>query len=198
MKRDTREEDVVPETEERLTLEQYHANIRERGTLGHTAKLLWLDPMDGRIPFAGAFWDIFDSVAVTPPDSHVGDDYIDMQSELRAQHDQLPTMTAEKKHALLEAFVMWENVVNDYHTLEIRLKQCIAERIAKWDSGDSAGVLPYKTSPEEAMSQIEQVLNNEYDLVHPNRVEASEALDKILDIAMFSGRVYKKIKMEGE
>lgn len=157
MKRDTREEDVVPEADERLTLEQYHTNIREQGTLGHTAKLLWIDPVDGRIPFAGAFWDIFDSVAVTSSDSHVGDDYIDMHAELQAQRDQLPTMTAEKKQALLEAFVMWENVVNDYHTLEIGLKERIGERIAKWESGDSAGAVPYKTSPEEAMSQIEQV-----------------------------------------
>jgi hypothetical protein len=95
------EKDEVPEKDERLTLEQYYHNILELGTLGHDAKLLWLDPLDGTIPFAGAFWDIFDSVAVSPPDSHVGDDFIDMNAELKAQYEQLPTMTLKKKQALL-------------------------------------------------------------------------------------------------
>jgi hypothetical protein len=98
MKRDS---EFVPEKDEHLTLEQYHQNLQKLGTLGHDAKLLWLDPGDGRIPFAGAFWDIFDSVAVSSPESHVGDDFLDMQAELKAQFEQLPTMSCEKKKALL-------------------------------------------------------------------------------------------------
>jgi hypothetical protein len=195
MKRETRDHDeVVPAFEERLTLEQYHDNARH-GILGHAAKLLWVDPPDDRIPFARLFWDIFDSVAVTSPDSHTGDDYVDMQAELEAQHDQLPTMTAEKKQALLEAFVMWENVVNDYHTLEIGLKSRISESIAQFERNEP-GEVPYKISPEEAMSQIEQILSYDYDFLFPDRVAASEALDKILNMAFFSGRSYKKIKTQ--
>jgi hypothetical protein len=86
---------------------------------------------------------------------------------------------------------MWENAVIDYHSLS-RLKERITQIQNEWEIDTSAS--PYKTSPQEAMSQIEAVLNNEYDLVHPDRRAASDALDKIADIAFFAGRAHKKVR----
>ncbi len=42
-------------------------------------------------------------------------------------------------------------------------------------------VMSYIT-PEEAMSRIERVLHEEYDLLHPNRETARAALDSIVSI----------------
>lgn len=193
MKRTVSSEDIVPEKEQRLSLEQYLENVLEKGIIGHSAKLIWLDPSDERIPFSGFFWDCFDSV-VSDANHHEGDDYKDMLYELRLQREKLATMTDEKKLALLESFVMWENVVIDFHAIEIGMKNTVMQQLSEWENSGLMNGPPYKISPEEAMSQIELILHQDYDLTHPDSLAASKALDEIGKLAIFAGRAYKKTR----
>lgn len=122
-----------------------------------------------------------------------------MQAELKAQCEQLSTMSHKQKQILLSAFVLWENTVIDHVSLGA-LECEISEKRDRWEIDESDNI-PYKTSPQEAMCQIELILQTTREAtgdVGEGTPPVSDALDKIRDIAFFAGRAYKKVKLSTE
>ena len=188
-----------------LTLQQYLTNIirtnedkhESLGCVGHSSMNLWVDLLsESKIEWTRLFWEAF-SFMQTNGGHNLNHDEREARDEqemwnalkLLKQHysetdgfsSLRPTMSQFEEEFdeqdVHRAFITWENSLADQHILFVHLQKESEKR-----SGQK------KIDPQDAMSMIELILNNEYDLVHPTRASAIEALHKILEVAFFADK----------
>ena len=192
-----------------LTLSEYLNNIirtnpdghQSLGCVGHESMGLWIDLLTkSKIEWVRLFWEAFsfieqEGIEVGSHNDNDGDgtqkDELDMWEALkllRRSHSDgtiLQRFNIDNENVVHQAFVAWENALVDQHILFINLQRQSEQKCRE-----------LKISSMEAMSMIEQILHNDYDLLNPTTESANEALEKIMEIAFFADKEDRTKKTE--